>query len=69
MMRARPDPRRLSTLVLVVLLLVYHYFCWRILGQFRDGKNTRSHVFYRYFNEVPVFMLLGIVILVVVKPF
>lgn len=58
-----------AKLMLVVLLLVYHYFCWRFLGEFRDGKNTRSHVFYRYFNEVPVFMLLGIVILVVVKPF
>ena len=58
-----------AKLGLVALLIVYHIFCWRFLKQFRDDKNTRSHVFYRYFNEIPVFMLIGIVILVVVRPF
>ncbi len=58
-----------AKLGLVALLLVYHGFCWHFMKQFRDDKNTRTHVFYRYFNEVPVFMLIGIVILVVVKPF
>jgi putative membrane protein len=36
---------------------------------FRNERNTRSHVWFRWFNELPVLMLLGIVILVVVKPF
>jgi len=54
---------------LVILLIAYHYTCFYLLKQFRDDKNTRSHVFYRWFNEVPVIMLIGIVIMVVVKPF
>lgn len=58
-----------AKLGLVFLLIVYHLMCWRVLKQFRDGDNSRSHVFYRYFNELPVFLLIGIVILVVVKPF
>jgi putative membrane protein len=58
-----------AKLGLVLLLIVYHLMCWRVLKQFRDGNNSRSHVFYRYFNELPVFLLIGIVILVVVKPF
>lgn len=58
-----------AKLVLVILLSIYHYFCWRIMIAFRDDKNTRSHVYFRYFNELPVFLLIGIVILVVVRPF
>lgn len=57
-----------AKLGLVAILLVYHVICWRILVEFRDNRNTRSHVFYRYFNEFPVFLLIAIVILVVVKP-
>ena len=58
-----------AKLGLVFLLILYHLMCWRVLKQFRDGSNSRSHVFYRYFNELPVFLLIGIIILVVVKPF
>lgn len=58
-----------AKLALVLLLCVYHYFCWRMMIAFRDEKNTRSHVYFRYFNELPVFLLIGIVILVVVRPF
>ena len=58
-----------AKLALVILLGIYHYFCWRIMIAFRDEKNTRSHVYFRYFNELPVFLLVGIVILVVVRPF
>lgn len=54
---------------LVVLLLGYHFFCGRLLKDFVAGRNARSHVWYRVFNEMPVFLLLAIVILVVVKPF
>ncbi|WP_111642372.1 protoporphyrinogen oxidase HemJ [Marinimicrobium alkaliphilum] len=56
-------------LALVVLLVVYHYLCGYYLRQFRDERCERGHVFFRWFNEVPVVMLLGIVILAVVKPF
>ena len=56
-------------MALVVLLLIYHHACLYFLKQFRDDRNTRSHVFYRWFNEVPVLMLVGIVIMVVVRPF
>jgi len=58
-----------AKLSLVALLVVYHGFCWHYLKQLRDDKCTKSHVFFRYFNEIPVFMLIGIVILVVVRPF
>ncbi len=58
-----------AKLALVLLLILYHVFCWRFLLAFREGRNTRTHVFYRYFNEVPVLMLIGIVVLVVVRPF
>jgi protoporphyrinogen IX oxidase len=56
-------------LVLVVLLIGYHHACGSLLAKFEQGRNTRSHVWYRWFNEVPVILLLLVVILVVVKPF
>lgn len=58
-----------AKLLLVILLIGYHHACGAQLKRFACNKNTRGHVFYRWFNEVPVLFLLGIVILVVVKPF
>lgn len=58
-----------AKLFLVVLLLVYHHLCGRYLRAFRDDRNRRSHVFFRWFNEAPVVLLIGIVIFVVVRPF
>lgn len=58
-----------AKLTLVTLLVIYHFYCGHLLKVFRDDRNERSHVFYRWFNEVPVFLLLGIIILVVVRPF
>lgn len=58
-----------AKLTLVLLLLVYHGYCGRLLRQFSNDSNQRSHIFYRWFNELPVFILLAVVILVVVKPF
>lgn len=55
-------------LALVVLLLVYHGMCWVYMSALRDGSNERGHVFFRVFNELPVFLLIAIVILIVVKP-
>lgn len=60
----------LHTKILLVLLLIgYHFYCGRLLAAFREDRNTHSHVFYRWINEIPVLILIGIVILVVVKPF
>ncbi|KAB2639407.1 MAG: CopD family protein [Verrucomicrobia bacterium] len=58
-----------AKLVLVLLLSGYHHYCVVLLRQFEQGRNTRSHVWYRVFNELPVFGLMAVVILVVVKPF
>ena len=56
-------------LALVVVLLGYHHACGALLKKFAHGRNTHSHTWYRWFNEVPVVVLLAIVVLVVVKPF
>ncbi|MNE23502.1 hypothetical protein D3C80_1167580 [compost metagenome] len=58
-----------AKLTLIVLLTGYHHMCGAQVKRFARGENTRSHVFYRWFNEVPVVFLLAIVILAVVKPF
>lgn len=52
---------------LVFLLVVYHLACGMFMKDFREDRNTRSDVFYRWFNELPVFLLLGIIFLVVFK--
>ena len=54
---------------LVLLLLGYHFYCGKLVKQFAADQNTRSHVFYRWFNEIPVLVLVVVVILVTVKPF
>ena len=58
-----------AKLFVVLLALGYHHACWSLLRKFNAGRNTRSHRWYRFFNEVPVLLLLAAVILVVVKPF
>ncbi|MBV8666511.1 MAG: CopD family protein [Burkholderiaceae bacterium] len=58
-----------AKLGLVVVLIGYHHGCGVLLKKFEAGRNTRSHTWYRWFNEVPVIILLAIVILVVTKPF
>jgi putative membrane protein len=59
----------LAKLALVACLVAYHLWCGKLLRDFRDDRNARSHLWYRWFNEAPVLFLAGIVILVVVKPF
>ncbi len=56
-------------LLLVVLLLVHHGFCGYFTARFARDANTRSARFYRWFNEYPALLLLGIVLLVIVRPF
>ena len=58
-----------AKLVLVILLIGYHHACGRLLAKFEQGRNTRSHVWYRWFNEIPAIILLLVVIFTVVKPF
>lgn len=58
-----------AKLGLVGVLVAYHLYCGRIINDFAQGKNRRTHVWFRWFNEVPVLILFVIVILVVVKPF
>ena len=58
-----------AKLALVILVIGYHHACGSLLKKFERGVNTRTHKWFRVFNEVPVLLLLAIVILVVVKPF
>ncbi len=58
-----------AKLAIVVMLLGFHHACGRILRRFEAGTNTRSHVWFRWFNEVPTMALLVTLILVVLKPF
>jgi putative membrane protein len=55
-------------LALIVVLLVYHFYCGHLLQQFKQGLNKHDHVWYRWFNELPVLILVAVVILVTVKP-
>ncbi len=52
----------------VALIVVYHIYCGKLLFAFKRDENTHSHVFYRWFNEFPVLLLVLIIIMVVVKP-
>jgi putative membrane protein len=58
----------LLKLVLVAVLVVHHLLCGRLLRAFQDGRNAHSHVWYRWFNEIPALGLAAVVVLVVVKP-
>jgi len=58
-----------AKLALVLVLLGYHAWCAVLYGKFLRAEVTRSHIWFRWFNEIPVLLLTAIVILVVVKPF
>ncbi len=58
-----------AKLLVVLLVLGYHHACGVMLRKFERGENRRNHVWYRWFNEAPVIMLVVVVVLVVVKPF
>ena len=58
-----------AKLVLVLVLIAQHFYLGKLMIDFRDERNKRSHVFYRWLNEIPTLpALIAIVILVVVKP-
>jgi protoporphyrinogen IX oxidase len=58
-----------AKLLLVLILSGYDGYCKKLLRDFQNGQNTKSHVWFRWFNEVPAALLLIILILVIVKPF
>lgn len=55
-------------LILVLSLIIYHFYCGYFVKIFRDNNNKRSHVFYRWWNEYPTIVLIIVVILAIVKP-
>lgn len=55
-------------LILVGLLIIYHFICGYFVKVFKEDNNQKSDKFYRIFNEIPVLLLISIIILVVVKP-
>lgn len=58
-----------AKLALVLVLVVYHVWCGKLLIDFKHDRNRKGHVWFRWFNELPVLLLLAIVYLVVMKPF
>jgi putative membrane protein len=58
-----------TKLLLVLLMLVYHLWCGKLMLDFKHDRNRHNHVWYRWFNEVPVIFLIGIILLAELKPF
>jgi putative membrane protein len=58
-----------AKLSLVALLIVYHAYCGKLLTDFKHDRNRYTHVFYRWYNEIPVLIMIAIIILVIVRPF
>jgi len=57
-----------AKLVLVTVLVAYHLWCGKLLADFREDRNERGHLWFRWFNEFPVLVLIAVVLLVVLKP-
>jgi putative membrane protein len=58
-----------AKLALVAILIAYHVYCGKLMIDFKHDRNKHGHVFYRWFNEFPVLLIIPIVILAVVRPF
>ena len=58
-----------AKVALVLILVAYHIWCGKLMIDFKHDRNTKSHVWYRWFNEIPVVFLIAIIILVELKPF
>ena len=56
-------------MILIAALVLYHIYCFSLLQDFKYNRNKHTHIWYRWFNEVPVLILVGIVLLAVIKPF
>lgn len=55
-------------LLIVLVLIGYHHICKRLLKAFERGENVRTHIWYRWFNELPVIGMFAAVALVIIKP-
>lgn len=55
--------------VFIFVLIAYHVYCWFLLRAFKVDRNKHSHIWYRWFNEIPVLLLIAIILLAVVRPF
>ena len=53
---------------LIAVLVIYHLYCGKLVSDFKHDRNTRGHIFYRWFNEFPVLILVAIIILAVIRP-
>ena len=56
-------------MILIAVLVLYHIYCFSLLQDFKYDRNKHTHIWYRWFNEVPVLILVGIVLLAVIIPF
>ena len=56
-------------MIFIAVLVLYHIYCFSLLQDFKYDRNKHTHIWYRWFNEVPVLILVGIVLLAVIKPF
>ena len=57
-----------AKLVLIALLVAFHFYCGKLVREFANDHNQRSHVWYRWFNELPVIVLFAVILLAVLKP-
>lgn len=57
-----------AKLSLVAVLVAYHVYCGKFVRDFKLDRNQKSHVYFRWFNEFPVLLLIAIVLLVIVRP-
>ena len=57
-----------AKLWLVAVLVIYHIYCGKLLKDFKFDRNQKNHVYYRWFNEFPVLLLIAIIILVIIRP-
>lgn len=55
-------------LALVTALFAYHVFCGVLVKRFAAGRNHYSGIFYRWFNEFPVLILISVILLAVLRP-
>lgn len=55
-------------LALIAVLVIYHFHCGKLVADFKHDRNARSHVFYRWYNEFPVLILIAIIFLAVFRP-
>ena len=55
--------------ILILFLIAYHAYCFLLLQDFKHNRNKHSHIWYRWYNEIPVVIMISIIILAVVRPF